>query len=1157
LFKKSLASLLALLLIFELFPHAIFADPNANKTILAQNESALFKVFIETGSDSIVQHAADELVNYLGQVTSATFQLETGAAPSATPTIVVGRNAYTENLVPELTGTALGEDGFVIRKIQQNIIIAGSHSRGTMYGVNYFLDHYVGVKWFAPEYTKIPSKPLLEVEVDDDIQIPRFEYREMYVSDGNNEQYRAHNLLNGKFVGRYNHVPQSAPGLNSWSKFWPDDIHNFFTIVPQTEYHNGRQLLAMNEDVRQIAANKLITKINQQINDGKDASWGFSQEDDIWYPDSASQAFADQHGGSLAAPTLDLVNDVARRVNTAIPGARIGTLAYMFSLDAPTNMTAEDNVVITIAPIFKNHGYAINSPQNQSYKDNIDKWAQISDNLMVWDYLANFNGGGFLMPHPVLNAMSQTIQYLAGIPAYKGYFGQQMQNIYSPGEQGFAYLRAWVAAKLLWNPNQDYQQLIDEFVQGYYGDAAPYIKNYLNALEQSFVQSNSSLALSTPTTAPYLTFDLIRQADAWFEAAVTAVAGNPTMLDHVQKARVEVDYIALMRRIEFSNEAANQQVQWNADFENRFNRFKANTANVIDYKPGTTIEFLYEAIEVGRTTPTIPDFVQHLPASDWVDYQDNAMLLYTPVGTKSVQDPKASDNAAARVRGTTNAWAIQILDSNLPKEGKWKIYASVRIDPGNGAPGDKAFEYGIYPPNTDVSRKNISEFSDGEYHFVEFPSLYEYDPTIFDHGIWIAPPNSQAIEYLYVDRIIAVRQVPPDKSALETLLGTAEDRLTTTVEGNQPGQYPAAARTLLQAAITAAQAIFDLPDATEAQITTATSDLQTALDTYEEAKVEPSPPENNSGTSSSWYMLSDNADLKELNIVIQGKHTELVPGFNPQTRSYKLETDASEADLHIKAAHAQAKLTVTQQGKTLDLNHKISLQEGDNLLEVKVQAESGATQTYTLTIHRSKSSDIPETPIEKPDTSLIFQDLVGHWAKEVILKALAKQLINGYADQTFKPNHAATRAEFVVMLMRAQQPTAASDAPDRPVLNYTDQSSIGSWAAEAVAEASALGLVSGYEDGSFKPNLPISRAEVATIIARAIKLKQADQVTANLENGVKAPFADEKLIPGWASDAVTKLQQQGIMNGRGDNRFEPQANTTRAEAVTMLLRVFP
>lgn len=270
-------------------------------------------------------------------------------------------------------------------------------------------------------------------------------------------------------------------------------------------------------------------------------------------------------------------------------------------------------------------------------------------------------------------------------------------------------------------------------------------------------------------------------------------------------------------------------------------------------------------------------------------------------------------------------------------------------------------------------------------------------------------------------------------------------------------------------------------------------------------------------------------------------------------RSYKLETDASEVDLHIKTAHSQAKLTVTRQGETLDLNHKISLQEGDNLLEVKVQAESGATQTYTLTIHRSKPSGLPETPVEKPDTSLVFQDLVGHWAKNDILKALAKQFVSGYPDHTFKPDRSATRAEFVVMLMRALQPIAASNGPD---LTYTDQSSIGSWAAEAVAQASALGLVSGYEDGSFRPNLSISRAEVAAIIARAIPLKQADQVTANLGNDAKEPFADEKLIPGWAVDAVTKLQQQGILKGRGGNRFEPQASTTRAEVVTMLLRTF-
>jgi len=744
-------------------------DPGGTNTILADNGQTSYKVQIDEGASSMEKHAAEELVDYLTEVTGASFLLTESSNPSSQPVIIVGRNALTESLVPELTDGSLGEDGFVIRKVQQNIVIAGSDSRGTMYGVNYFLDEYVGVKWFSPTYTSIPNIPSLQLSIDDDVQIPRYLYREMYVNDGNDEQIRAHNLLNGKYIDHYKRIPQSEPWLDSWSNFWPSEVHNFHEIVPQTEYHNGGQLLAMNEETRRIAAENLIAQINDKISAGKDASYGFSQQDDpTWFVDEDSKAFADQHGGTLAAPIFDMVGDVAERVRAEIPDARIGTLAYMFTEKAPTNMTVPDNVVITFAPIFKDHGRSINDPINQFSGDNARDWANISENIITWDYLVNYGSGGYLTPYPNLYAMSETIQQLAQYPAFKGYFGQHMHGITAPASTGLNDLRAWLGARLLWNPDQDYLQLIEQFVEGYYGDAAPYISQYIQLLHEEFEQSDSMLSTSTSLESSYLSFDLMRKADEWFAQAEAAVADEPVFLNHVQRTRVEVDYVILMRGADYLKEAESRNIAWNLDFDNRFDRFKVFTADIKHYKINGTMESLIEQI-VPRTISTTPEFVEALPQSDWREYQDYALQLYPLVGTKIVQDPKASDSAAAKVTGSTNAWAIQLPNLNLPREGKWTLYANVRIDPGTGSAGDTAFRYGIYHPTNGVSTKmDYAQVADGEYHWVELPGTYEYDPdNVSDHFAWLAPPDSTSIQNLYVDRIIAVKfqrtvSTPPD-----------------------------------------------------------------------------------------------------------------------------------------------------------------------------------------------------------------------------------------------------------------------------------------------------------------------------------------------------------------------------------------------------------
>jgi len=725
------------------------------KTRLADNGRALIGVFVSADANSIEAHAAGELVDYLTQVTGAPFTLEHLLDLPHKPAILVGRNAWTEDLIPELVGDALGEDGFVIRKIDEFVIIAGSHPRGTMYGVNHFLDHYVGIKWYSPRYTFVPSKSTLTLDITNDVQIPRFVYREIYVNDLDDEGYRAHNLLNGKFRDRYARVPQSEPHLNSWSDYWPQDVHNFHRIVPEIKYHSGGQLLAMNEDVRRIASKNLSGIIQQRIKQGKDASYGFSQEDTAWYPDAQSQAFANAHGGTLAAPIFDMVKDVAERVRAEIPEARIGTLAYRFTEKAPIGLTIPDNVVITFAPIDKDHGRAINALQNKETLKNAEQWAKISSEIVVWDYLIDFNGGGYLMPYPNLYAMAESIQWYAQYPAFKGYFGQHIHGSADAAGVGFSDLRTWLAARLLWNPDQDYRALIREFVQGYYGPAAPFINEYIELLHEEFEKTGSELqGIATPLGAPYLSFDLLIRADELFREAERAVAHDPVFSDHVQRARIEVDYVILMRGAEWKREAERRGIHWDTDGMDRHRRFVLSTIDLGNYKQSEPVYALLEVINIKRTVTPVPDFVKHVPEEDWIEFQTEAFNL---IQAKLVHDPKASNAVAAKVTGSTGAWAFQLHNRVLPKEGRWKLYASVRVDPGEGYAASPALSYGIYPQSGASATVSFRDVRDGEYHFIEIPWVYEYNPAWPTHYVWFAPPSSTVIEYLYVDRVIAIR----------------------------------------------------------------------------------------------------------------------------------------------------------------------------------------------------------------------------------------------------------------------------------------------------------------------------------------------------------------------------------------------------------------
>ncbi|WP_171638177.1 S-layer homology domain-containing protein [Paenibacillus plantarum] len=113
-------------------------------------------------------------------------------------------------------------------------------------------------------------------------------------------------------------------------------------------------------------------------------------------------------------------------------------------------------------------------------------------------------------------------------------------------------------------------------------------------------------------------------------------------------------------------------------------------------------------------------------------------------------------------------------------------------------------------------------------------------------------------------------------------------------------------------------------------------------------------------------------------------------------------------------------------------------------------------------------------------------------------------------------------------------------------LEFNDKASIGQWAKQGIAQAVQAGIVKGYGDGSFRPNANISRTEMVTMIANAL----------GIANNTKAAttFADDAEIPAWARAAVAATIEQGIVQGINGNKFSPNQTATRAEATVVLIR---
>lgn len=172
-----------------------------------------------------------------------------------------------------------------------------------------------------------------------------------------------------------------------------------------------------------------------------------------------------------------------------------------------------------------------------------------------------------------------------------------------------------------------------------------------------------------------------------------------------------------------------------------------------------------------------------------------------------------------------------------------------------------------------------------------------------------------------------------------------------------------------------------------------------------------------------------------------------------------------------------------------------------------------------------------------------LKDIQGHWARNYIEQLVERKIINGYADGTFLPEQSITRAEFAKVIALA----AGLTIEDNSALNFADQDNIVPWAQPYIAAAVKAGIIQGYNDGTFRAQNNISRAEIAVMVARAMQEPLSE------EAGLQ--FADADQVPDWARAYVSMAVKAGIVTGTPDNTFLPSQKANRAQAAAMIVRL--
>lgn len=516
--------------------------PNTNLILDGRSD---YKIFVSEKASVPEKNAALELQKYLEKISGC--RLEIANQSLHTDKLVyIGFTGAPSTLLKDIDTAAFGKEEFIIRSNGKDLLIAGGHSRGTMYGVMTYLSDYLHCRWYSREVIKIPTQSTIALTKIEDRQKPALEYREPYYHEAYDTEWALHNRTNSRAI------PDSLGGAFITYPF----VHTFYQLVSPEKYYashpeyfsevggmrldSGGQLCLTNPDVVKIAT----ATVFEWIKTHPEANvYSIDQNDGGGYCTCKNCKELDEKEGSPSGTLIHFVNQIADTVAKVHPEITLQTLAYFYTEVPPKTVRPADNVTIRLC----HYDYCSAHPlgacdSHKQYIERLQQWRKIAKRITIWDYYTQF--ASYLMPFPNFETMKHDVKFYTE-NGVVGLFAQG-NNVPDDGKGEFTELRAWVFSQLMWNPEQDAQALVDEFVTNVYGTASPYISEYIHMMHQQVKPDSVYFSIWTnPEDVNYLNLKTIQKADSLFDLAKKESKRDTALFSRVERAYLPILFTKL------------------------------------------------------------------------------------------------------------------------------------------------------------------------------------------------------------------------------------------------------------------------------------------------------------------------------------------------------------------------------------------------------------------------------------------------------------------------------------------------------------------------------------------------------------------------------------------------------------------------------------
>ncbi len=500
-----------------------FCSCSDNGLTIAKNGKTNYEIVIPKDASETINKSAQTLQQYLQKANKAELAVVSEDNQNIKKGKIYVGIPKEENLQPH-----------EIRIESQNndLFIYGESDLATQNAVFEFLESYLGCKWYAPGVESVPTLKTVALDNLNFSYIPEITTRTVH----SRLFYDNHDFADQLKV-TYEAFPYYVPNarVHTFHRFMPEET--FYKSHP--EYYALRdgkrlptQLCLTNETVLEIVKDSVAAYFKRNP---KTSVISVSQDDNQQHCQCDNCRKIDLEEGSPAGSMIHFVNEVA----ADFPEKTISTLAYQYTRKPPKIKPAS-NILITLCSIECDRSAPI-AEKCKDFADDLIGWGKLTDNIRIWDYTTQFTN--FLAPFPNIGTIQPNIHLFRDNNA-KWVFEQHSNN---PSE--LFELRSYVTAKLLWNPDLDFNSLLTEFTNGYYQEAGPFVKSYVDLIHSKikehpdfflFLYGDPSEAFSS-----YLNPSLLEEYSNLFDQAEKAVAEKPSIMARVKMARLGVDYAVL------------------------------------------------------------------------------------------------------------------------------------------------------------------------------------------------------------------------------------------------------------------------------------------------------------------------------------------------------------------------------------------------------------------------------------------------------------------------------------------------------------------------------------------------------------------------------------------------------------------------------------